>query len=158
MAGPDPTGAFDAAGFREGLRGVMLMAMPQDETRRPTFYFPTTRTYAGGTDSAGTTWDPTVESGVVTEEADDPVQPLCAIDSGDADHAYLPIGEFNAKRGILMFFEDEWEEIRGDDAVADGGWEYVTINRRRYDRGREIDPLALFDVTVRRVEVTAEDT
>ena len=128
------------------MRFTMQMAMPEDEAVRPTFHFASTKTHANA-DPTGRPWAWTSTPAGPTDRP--PVQVLCVLEADAGAAGYTAAGRFEAREVTLGFFEDEWALIADFDHVFIGG--------RPYDRSFELEPLALFEVTLRRVLVKARD-
>jgi len=146
MAGADPSGAFEADTFREQIRAVMLMGLPEDETLRPTFYFADT-VVNDAADPGNRPWDftqPKASTVTVT-----PVRVLCGIEVDPGTEGYTSVGKFEARTATLSFFEDEWADVDGFTRVLIGG--------KSYKRGATLEPQGLFEVTTQYVGVIAED-
>lgn len=146
MAGPDPTGAFDPDDYREQIRAVMLMGLPEDVTLRPTFYFADTVVNEAA-DPGNRPWDftqPKTSTVTVT-----PVRVVCGIEVDPGSKGYTAVGKFEARTATLSFFEDEWDDVDGFIRVLIGG--------KPYKRGATLEPAGLFEVTTQYVEVIAED-
>lgn len=151
MAGTDPTGAFDADEFREGIRAAMLMGLPDDEEMRPTFHFPA-GTVNDSADPGGKPWDFNQPKSVDSTPAPDPVLVLCAVKVTDGQAGYTSVGKFLAREAVLSFFEDEW--AAANDPVP---FNVVFIGAKPYKRAEELEPVGMFEVTTYRVRVVAED-
>lgn len=151
MAGADPTGAFDPDEFREGIRAAMLMGLPEPEDLRPTFLFPASPVHDAA-DPGNRPWDFNQPKAPESEPAPDPVQVICGIEVDPGQRAYTSVGKFEARRATLTFFEDEWEAVN-----TPAPFQKVLLGLKPYKRGAELEPGGLFDVTIRRVEVIAED-
>lgn len=151
MAGVDPEGAFDADGFREGIRSAMLMGLPQDESLRPRFKFPVTTVNASA-DPGNRPFDFNQPKDPSSQEPAEPLLVLCGIEVEDEQRAYTNAGKFEARRAVLTFFEDEWVAV--NEPVP---FHQVLIGAKPYRRGATLEPAGLFEVTIQRVEVIAED-
>lgn len=151
MAGTDPTGAFDADEFREGIRSAMLMGLPDDEEMRPTFLFAEVAVNDSA-DPGGKPWDFNQPKSPDSEPAPDPVRVTCGVAVEDGQRGYTSVGKFEARRATLSFFEDEWAAVN-----TPGPFVVVLIGGKPYKRGAALEPVGMFEVTTYRVEVTAED-
>jgi len=146
MAGPDPTGAFDPDEFRVNIRAVMLMGLPEDTALRPTFHFPKVVDNANP-DPANRPWD--FNQPKVTDTTPAAVQVICGVKVKDGTAGYNSAGKFDAREATLTFFEDEWAAV--------DGFSHVMIGLKKFRRAATLEPQGLFEVTVHKVEVIAED-
>ena len=138
---------FDSDGFREGIRAAMLMSMPNAVAAQPLFHFQDLRAVdivdSGGEPfdwSATPTGTPPRSSRRVTCLIDPHTKPM---------PTETTIGPFRLDRANLYFFEDEWAQIQ--DFVS------VDIDQITYDRTELLQPITLFDVTLRSVTVQSQD-
>lgn len=147
MAGTSPT--FDGDDFRAKIRAVMLMGLPPNEADRPTFYFEDPSVYTPS-DMTGNPYDldQVPDNAPVTQP--EGVQVLCAIQGPNSEgEVASPIGVFNVDLNFLMFFEDEWEQVKE--------FTHATIGGDIYARGKKLRPTGLYDVQIHRVYLKALD-
>jgi hypothetical protein len=119
---------------------------------QPTFHF-AKQVVNAGADPANRPWDFTQPK--TSDDTPEPVVVLCGIVVDKGGDGYTTVGAFEAEIATLAFFEDEWATIGAP--AEDGGFEYVMIGGKRYERGSTLKPGTLFDVTTYRVRVIAKD-
>lgn len=158
----DPSGsalwpAGSGAEFRADIREVMELAMPQTDTKRPTFHFDQHRVFDSA-DSDGQPFDFHTDPASSSPKADAVVlcvvEPISGLGAGvSVDET--PTGAFAGDRIKLYFFEDEWAEVFDftsvtlDKTTGDTG---IT-----YQRIRRLPTISLGDVELVPVEVKAPD-
>lgn len=152
MAGTDPTGVFDAAAFRAGIRQAMRMGSPNVTADRATFMFPEGRTFAvADNDGNPYDWDLTPSGGlpaatpVVLQEV--AIQTKAAV--GARGQPRTSVGEFDEDSATLYLFEDEWAQVSTFTTVKLGG--------SVYERVKRLIPLGLFEVQIEQIHVRAVD-
>lgn len=147
----DPLAAkFDAAGFRNSIKKVMVMGLPENVTERATFQWKTVRSYAIEAPS-GNPYDFAATPSTTTSHPD--VQVPVAVEfvpnaTGRASGG-TPIGEFDNPRVILTVLDEEYEQVKTADMVVLGGNTYFIQFWA--------PPIGLFSVTVYQCYLTAED-
>lgn len=147
MAGPDPTGEFNADETRAELRETMLMGLPNDVALRPTFYFPTDDSFAKASLS-GDPWD--WEASPLENDPDRaPVRAPCAVEVEGSAIELNAVGQFNPQRAVLTILDVDWNKV--------GGFHEMTMGGAVYRYSKLIQIIGLFDMDTYIVEVLARD-
>ena len=154
MAGNDPDFWPEGSGdeFKADIRAVQLMAMPNTQSKRPTFYFDQHLSFASP-DSAGQPFDLHTVAPVGSAPRP-PVQVLCTVEpmvglGAGSSTDETATGSFAGHRAKLYFFTEEWAQIDGFATVKIDDIEYTPVRRHPTN--------ALFDVDIHCMEVKAPD-
>lgn len=137
---------FDAAGFRDAIREVMLMGAPVPEGERAKFYWSKTLVYNTPTDANNTPFDP---DATVTETQPAAVTVPCGIEYFDSQDMPTVFGSVTATRIKVTLFDEEYDKVKGCSWVVVGG-------ERFFYKKTEV-PKALFDAGVYILHFRAEN-
>jgi hypothetical protein len=145
VAGSGAIQGFDAAAFRTAIRAAMVMGAPLDTSQKTTFIFSDVSTYSPeDPDNNPYDWTQTP----VTEVAERRVIVPAAVQYATAAVVGTTMGDFDATRAVITLLDVDYALVAGADLVLLGNTHYVL------DPPGWI-PLALFDVGVYQVHVTA---
>ena len=157
MAGVNPYLPGSDGLFREKIRLVQRMGLPEDVSLRPVFRFKDP-TFWAHTDEKQVPWDlmatpdpasPPVPASVTAGDDDGQVLVSVVERESNADTKATAIADFGPMRHALLFLDEEWEKV--------DGFETVTIGSDVYRYEYMLPPRGLFGVTVHRAIVgTAE--
>ncbi len=114
FGGFDSIAVIDTEAIREALRRTMVMALPQEDADKPTFYFEREVTWDKH-DSEGNPWVWT--DAPLSDTTQAAVQPICAYEFsfplGRQGAFQTEVGEFNPTTVIFTLFEEEFAAISG---------------------------------------------
>lgn len=139
---------FDSKLFKESIKKVMKMGLPETTNLRPTFRWTTVKTF-GQSDSGGKAW--TKNSSPVTTVSHADVQIDCAVQFIVARGGGVGnmVGEFNNPHVIITVLDTDYALVGGANKVLLGG--------DTYNIDYVEPPIGLFDVTVYNIHCTAQD-
>ena len=122
MAGTFPGGGADR--FRDGIRFAMEMGAPPEEANQATFIFPPVLEYVEGekVDASGVPFSADVP---VREKRPDPVRVPCAVEFYDERGQQSNLGDIHATRVKVLLLDEEYEKVKGCEAVLLGGDTYL---------------------------------
>lgn len=144
MAGPDPTGNFNAANFRTQIRATMQMGLPNTAGDAPIFRWIVKPTYASA-DPAGQPYNWTSHPSVTPTPIADMTGVDCAIEWGGNSRDITEAGEINQVSVTLTLLDVDQEAL-----VAHGGRmpDQVLLKGIVYNIDYIPAPTGLFDVDV----------
>lgn len=141
-------GGFDAAKFREAIRGTMMMGMPNAEAERATFKWKPARDFTVE-DNGGDPYNLSATPVSNVQHPDVEVPVAVEFISRSAFSPQLPVGEIQNSRVIITILDLDYEEVRGAD--------WVKFDTSEYEIDFVAPPVGLFEVTVYQIFATAID-
>lgn len=142
---------FDPVAFRADIRGAMIMGLPEDPAKRPTFHFDPNVVHevadAGGDPFDWTAPLPAPADGDPGPRV--PVQVPCAWETFSGTEEYTDMGSFNLDEALLTILDVDYALVVGFD--------HVLLDGNTYHYTKELPARGLFEVTVHQILVTARD-
>lgn len=126
--------------FRSSITSTMIMGLPQNDAEKPTFHFPQTSVWPGGTrlDTEGRPIDPRVKP--VSASGKTAVQVPCAVEyATDTTNEGTMVGTFWDARAVVTVLDTDYATIK--DAIE------VDLSTKRY-LIQEMTEVGLGPVTV----------